>query len=276
MFHASKRRALAREFEEQGFLVLQDILSPKNVNRVNRAVDEHLERNPDDWCRLSDSLLQCVNVLPKTDAFDFTVENPSILRILVELIGREVTFESFSIMIRNPTANLNEIKGWHRDSIRDYARRKEIDEISLIYYLTDVTENDHQFSIIPESHNRLVDLRPGQHRPEQEFDVWGPAGTVVLFHGRCIHRGKLKANSRQRRTLHIYYSRAAGPRTAEWSDIPPRLYQKADASLPPLLYSKWNCNDVLDGAGKKPRDVDPKLTPMEVFREAMRRASQEH
>lgn len=275
MFDPSKRQALTHEFGERGLIVLQSVLSLEDVNRVNQAIDEHRERYPDDWCRLSDSMLQCVNVLPKTDAFDFTIENPSLLDLLVEFIGKDVTFESFSIMIRDPTENLDEIKEWHRDTIRDYKRRKEIDEVSLIYYLTDVTESDHLFSIIPETHNRLIDLRPGHHRFEQEFDVCGPAGTAILFHGRCIHTGKLKRKSRQRRTLHIYYSRASGPRTAEWSDIPPRLYEKTDPFLPPLLYSKWNCSDVIDGAGKKPQNVNPKLTPTEVFAEAMRRTHQE-
>src|SRR5262249_42382680 len=161
-------------------------------------------------------------------AFDDAIENPVTLSVLRGLLGEGITFAELGIMIRDPTVNLSDIKGWHRDLTRDFNRRKEIDAISLIYYLTDVTEHDHCFSIIPETHNGSVDLRPEDVMPGMEYDVLGPAGTALLFHARCIHAGKLRADSRQRRTIHIYYARAGQARTSEWSTIPPRLYRKCD------------------------------------------------
>ena len=56
---------------------------------------------------------------------------------------------------------------------REYDRRMEIDAVSIMLYLTDVTETDHCFAIVPESHNRLVDLDP--------LEVPADAGVV---HGR--------------------------------------------------------------------------------------------
>ena len=120
-----------------------------------------------------------------------------------------------------------------------------------------------------------MDLRPNEHRPEQEFDIIAPAGSAILFHARCLHCGKLKPRSRQRRSLHVYYSRAAGPRTSEWTEIPERLYRKADPSLPPRLYAKWNRTDVFEGTGKKPRDLPPDLSMAAMLREVQRRAREE-
>src|SRR5262249_6939027 len=157
-----------------------------------------------------------VNVLPRTADFDFAIENPVTLNLLRRILGEEITFEELSIMIRNPTDNVRDVKGWHRDLTRDFDRRREIDAVSVIYYLTDVAESDHCFSIIPKSHNRLVDLRPEEVTPGMEFDVVGPAGTALLFHACCIHAGKLKFASRQRRTLHLYFARSGQPRTSEW------------------------------------------------------------
>jgi len=149
----------------------------------------------------------------------------------------------------------------------------EIEYVSVVYYLTDVTENDHCLSIIPGSHYRLVDLMPSEVTPGTEFDVIGPAGTAVIFHGRSIHAGKLKPRSRQRRTLHIYYARADQPRYSEWTEIPRRLYQKTDPHLPPLLYSKWNATQVFEGVGKKPRDLPAAMPVAEMIREVQRRAN---
>ena len=73
--------------------------------------------------------------------------------------------------------------------------------------------------------------------------------------------------------MHVSYWRAGRPRAQEWTSIPPRLYERTDASLPPKLYSKWNVTDVVDGVGRKPRDIDPNLPIHEIIREVHRRAS---
>jgi hypothetical protein len=261
------------KFERTGFVVVRGALAPEYVSAFNHSIDQYLKQHPDEWVHFNESLAQTVNVLPHTADFDSAIENPITLSLLRKLIGENVAFEEFSIIIRRPTARAGDMKGWHRDIIRDFDRRMEIQAISVIFYLTDVTENDHCFSIIPETHNRLVDLRPEDVSPGSEFDVTGPAGTALLFHARCLHSGKLKPRSRERRTLHIYYSRSELPRTSEWSDIPPRLYQKAEAKLPPLLYSKWNVSEVLEGTGKKPRDLSPTLSSAEMIKEVQRRAN---
>ncbi|HVP48599.1 MAG TPA: phytanoyl-CoA dioxygenase family protein [Bryobacteraceae bacterium] len=263
----------AQEFHERGFLIIPGALSAEQLSRLNRAVDEDCERHGNQWVTFDESLIETPDVLSRTAEFDFTIENLRPLGILRSLIGELITFEEFEILIRNPTNKTQDLKAWHRDATRDYSRRMEIEYVSLVYYLTDVTENDHCLSIIPGSHYGLVDLKPAEVTPGTEFDVIGPAGTAVIFHGRSIHAGKLKPRSRQRRTLHIYYARADQPRYSEWTEIPPRLYQKADPRLPPLLYSKWNATQVFEGVGKKPRDLPPSMPVAEMIREVQRRAN---
>ena len=269
-----EQKAQIEEFERLGFLSVPNALTPAQISAFNREIDNYLKQFPDEWIRFDASLVQTVNVLPWTSAFDSAIETRLMLNLLRGLLGDEISFEEFSIMIRYPTTRTMDIKSWHRDITRDYERRKEIQAISLIYYLTDVTEADHCFSIIPETHNRLVDYRPDDVVPGMERDLLGHAGTAVLFHARCLHSGKLKPTSRERRTLHLYYSRNGQARTSEWSDIPSRLHQKHDATLPPQLYSKWNVTDVFEGTGKKPKDLDPAMSAADMIREVQRRANQ--
>ncbi|MFN7992997.1 MAG: phytanoyl-CoA dioxygenase family protein [Bryobacteraceae bacterium] len=266
-------RAAALEFHENGYLVIPQALSAGQLSALNRAVDQDLEHHEAEWVRFDESLIETTDVLPRTDEFDFTIENPITLPILRSLIGELISFEEFEIMIRNPTEKVRDIKSWHRDATRDYGRRMDIEYISLIYYLTDVSEHDHCFSIVPGTHSRLVDLKPAEVAPNSEVDITGPAGTAVIFHGRCIHSGKLKTKSNQRRTLHMYFARADQPRYSEWTSIPPRLYQKKDESLPPLLYSKWNLDKVFEGVGKKPRDLPQTMSIAEMLKEVQRRAN---
>ena len=268
-----ERSSLVQEFHERGFLIVPNALSAEQLSILNCGIDQDLNQHDDCWVKFDESLTETPDILSRTKEFDFAIENPRTLAIFRNLIGELITFEEFEILIRNPTVKTQDIKAWHRDATRDFNRRMEIEYISLVYYLTDVTENDHCLSVIPGSHYRLVDLKPAEVMSGTEFDVIGPAGTAVIFHGRCIHSGKLKPASRQRRTVHIYFARADQPRYSEWTEIPQRLYQKTDPSLPPLLYSKWNATQVFEGVGKKPRDLPPSMPVADMIREVQRRAN---
>lgn len=270
-FSDTQLREMADEFNRNGYLRIERALSDEQIARFNAAVDRHYKAFPDDWLELSDSFCEGTNVLPHTADFDEAIENPKTLEVLRAIIGDEITFEEFAIMLRNPTANLNEVKGWHRDIVREYDRRMEIDAISIMMYLTDVSPTDHCFAIVPETHNRLVDLNPLDVPADAGVDLIGPAGTAVIFHARAIHNARLKQNSTQRRTLQAYFSRWRDQRTNEWTEIPPRLYQKQDPKLPPRFYSKWNIKNILDGVGKRPADLDPAMPMTEVIKEVQRR-----
>ena len=151
---------MAADFHKLGYLRIEEALNAEQVDRFNRAVDRHLQAHPGDWISLSDSFTEAVDVLPHTADFDEAIENPKTLEILCAILGERITFEEFAILIRNPTGNLKEVKGWHRDIIREYQRRREIEAVSIMMYLTDVSATDHCFAIIPESHERLLDLNP--------------------------------------------------------------------------------------------------------------------
>ena len=270
-FTETELQQMARDFHELGYLCIPAALTTEQIGRFNQAVDRHLTAFPGDWIALSDSFCEGTNVLPHTAAFDEAIENSKTLEILRAILGEQITFEEFAIMLRNPTANLKEVKGWHRDLIREFDRRAEIDAVSIIFYLTDVSESDHCFAIIPESHQRLIDLDPLDVPQEAGIDLIGPAGTAVIFHARAIHNGRLKQNSTQRRTLQAYYSSRLDQRTNEWTEIPARLYQKHDSKLPPYFYSKWNVTNILEGVGKRPADIDPELPLDQVIKEVQRR-----
>lgn len=263
---------MATDFDRLGYLVIEQALDAAQLVSLNAAVDRHWRDFPDDWISLSDSFCEGTNILPHTADFDEVIELPKTLPVLREILGEDITFEEFAIMLRNPTGNLNEVKGWHRDLIREFDRRHEIDAVSIMYYLSDVSSTDHCFAVIPESHNRLLDLNPKDVPMDAGVDCIGPAGTAIVFHGRCIHNGRLKQNSTQRRTLQAYYSNRLDQRTNEWTQIPARLYEKQDPAIPPHFYAKWNVTNILEGVGKRPADIDSALPLSAVIKEVQRRA----
>lgn len=256
---------LAAEFTREGFVVLRNVLDARQIAPINRAIERDLAACPAEWAHFSDSFIQAVDLLPRCEEFDGLIENPVVLELLRQLLGSDVTFEELSVILRNPTTEGSDHKSWHRDIVRDFERRFEINAISVVYYLTDVTERDHCFSIIPGTHERRAEMRPEDVVPGMEVDLLAPAGSAILFHARCLHSGKLKPESRRRRTVHLYYSKANLPRTSEWSSMPDRLRGP--------LYAKARRTDVMEGTGRKPGGLAPGLPLLEVLREAQRRAA---
>lgn len=267
--------AEAAAFARDGFVVIPDALSPAQVAALNRSFTRYETEFADEWSRFSESFIHTADVLPHMSDFDTTIENPVVLPFLQRLLGDRLAFEEMSLMIRNPTDNVGELKGWHRDVIRAFDRRHEIKVLSVVYYLTDVGPQDHCFSIIPGTHDGpRGDLRPEDVRPGMEVDAIGPSGSAFVFHARCIHAGKLKLGSRPRRTIHLYYGTYGEPRSSEWTRIPPRLADKHDPALPPCLYAKARVTDIIDGTGRKPRDVPPDMTIAQMLIHVQRRANQ--
>jgi len=262
---ADRWDSAVHDFQRDGFVVIPDALGPAQVAALNSAFTRYETGFPDEWSHFSESFIHTADVLPRMSDFDATIENPVVLPLLQRLLGDALTFEELSLMIRNPTNQVGELKGWHRDVVRAHDRRHEIKVVSVVYYLTDVTASDHCFSIVPGTH----DVQPGM-----EVDAIGPAGSAFVFHARCIHAGKLKPGSRQRRTIHLYYGQSGEPRSSEWTTIPPRLSRKHDPALPPSLYAKAEVRDIIDGTGRKPRDVPPDMTTAQMLIHVQRRANQ--
>lgn len=262
-------------FQRDGFVVIPNALSPAQVAGLNAAFTRYETEFGPEWSHFSESFIHTADVLPHLSDFDATIENPVVLPFLQRLLGEKLAFEELSLMIRNPTDNVGELKGWHRDVVRAFDRRHEIKVLSVVYYLTDVTANDHCFSIIPGTHDGpRGDMRPEDVRPGMEIDAIGPAGSAYIFHARAIHAAKLKLGSRTRRTIHLYYGQYGDPRSSEWTTIPPRLADKHDPSLPPWLYAKARVTDIIDGTGRKPRDVPPDMTTAQMLIHVQRRANQ--
>ncbi|MCY7307799.1 MAG: phytanoyl-CoA dioxygenase family protein [Rhodoferax sp.] len=260
-------------FERDGFLIVPNALEATQVLAVDAAFKTHLARHPEDWANFSESFITAPDVLPRTDAFDGVIENARMFALLERLIGPDLAFEELALMQRKPTDNVGELKGWHRDIIRAYERRHEIDAISVVYYLTDVGPDDHCFSIVPGTHGPGVDMRTDDVQPGMEFDALGAAGSAFVFHARCIHAGKLKLGSRERRTIHLYFGHAATPRTSEWTEIPQRLAERHDPRLPPKLYAKAATTASVDGVGRRPRDLPAGLSTAEQLIHVQRAAN---
>jgi ectoine hydroxylase-related dioxygenase (phytanoyl-CoA dioxygenase family) len=208
-------------FEANGYLVIPNAFSSEEVLALNKAIDRDRQVSKL-WQNRGNGRHQNANVLMTSDAFDKTITHPSVLPTIEELVGQNVCFEEHSVMIREPVTENAPAPNWHRDINHLPEHPLAIRNLSLIYYLTDVDETTHCFSIVPESVNAKRS-EPEERDGTTAVDLHGPAGTAILFNAASVHDARKRVTSSERRTIHIYYGHRDLPALSNHTIFPKRL-----------------------------------------------------
>src|SRR5277367_2308936 len=64
------------EFEERGFIAIPSALSAAQITSINHTIDQDLQESPDAWLGFNEALVQTVDLIARTPALDFVIENP--------------------------------------------------------------------------------------------------------------------------------------------------------------------------------------------------------
>tara|TARA_B100001013_G_scaffold308439_1_gene212394 strand:- start:15 stop:395 length:381 start_codon:yes stop_codon:yes gene_type:complete len=87
-------------------------------------------------------------------------------------------------------------------------------------YLTDVDEITHCFSISPESAAEEILDRGSQLQRGGMVDLYGSAGTCVLFNVAVLHTATTRPTTAARKSIQVYYGHTNRPHLSEITYIP--------------------------------------------------------
>ena len=172
-----------------------------------------------------------------------------MLPLVIELVGEDIVCEEHSVMIREPIDEDPPQPKWHRDTRHEPSHALGIHSLSVVYYLTDVDETTHCFSVVPEA----AMTKRGAGSPECDGadgrDLLGPAGTAILLDAGSCHAGRLRKTTQPRRTVHIYYGHATQPPLSEHTIFPRRLIEHADPHVRRLFRRPNQITAAVHGLG---------------------------
>lgn len=237
-----------QSFDEDGFLVVRDVLSKQTVEQLIDAGDrragvflnkpELLEKEEYNHLDLRPGLL-------KEKAFFSLLDHSPTVPLAVQLLSPNIQLHSLALIYKRPVSSEGTPfrRGWHRDiripkdlGHRDLPRVG----IKICYCLTDFHKPNSGMTLFArKSHlsSEALKIRKGKIDPEdvEVCDLKLNAGDAVLFENRIFHTAAPNRSDRVSRVL-IYGYAYRWLKPEVYLEIPDEtLLQKADPISRQLL-----------------------------------------
>lgn len=210
-------------YRANSYLILPDLLSPEKVAELNEAMDRDRAQRGYFWGSVV-SANGTSNLLLTEPVFEEIVLHPTVMALTKALMGAPFCFEELSVQITRPSKEARPT-AWHRDRGHWLEHPLHLDYLQIIYYLTDVEEGNHHFTISPEPADGEI-LEPAEQVAKRgSVPFYGKAGGGILFNAATLHGLTLANTERERRILQIYYGHENRKPLAEVTLMPPRLWR---------------------------------------------------
>ena len=266
MLTSSDTSDFSLKFKTQGFVHIPQAIPPDLTERTRRAFDAASERFYPEWQkgaaegRLDPRFFDIPDILDQDDAFVDLVDLPTVLPVLVDVIGQDLQL--------NHTHARNFFPGetftlpWHSDL--QHVLGVDLGQspclmAKLHLYFEDLEPEQGCLAFLPGTHRLTQTYRVPQSydssRNEAVVKVVPRAGDVVLFDVNTRHMCESNRTEKARKSL-IYcyshywvkhYANAVPSDVEKYATTPPRrqLFGIDDPSVPYM-------NRRLDGNGEAP------------------------
>jgi ectoine hydroxylase-related dioxygenase (phytanoyl-CoA dioxygenase family) len=208
-----------RRLDEEGYLVIENLMSAALLDEVRRRVDELFgiegARAGGEF-KQEPGARRLANLVDKGEVFERVIETPQVLECMAHVLGAEFKLSSLNVRSADPQ------NGWtqplHADS-GAVADERGYWVCNSVWMLDDFTAENGAIRMVPGSHRwgRAPQGAAEQSGHADEILLTGRAGTVVVMNAHMWHGGTANRTSSPRRAMHVYYTR--------W-DKPQQQYQK--------------------------------------------------
>ena len=185
--HMSDASGLADAIRRDGYVVVHDLLTPREVAEIKRSLEPWLQgqlmgRNDFEGFHSE----RVYALLAKAPPVARIIEHPDVLAVLDQLLTPHYRLSACLAIQVHPGENA---QGWHADDSYVWIPRpRPMMGVSTIWAFDDFTERNGATEVIPGSHLWGADEQPAENDP-RAVKVVMPAGSAVLFAGTLLHRG---------------------------------------------------------------------------------------
>ena len=199
-----------RSLDEEGYLRLENVMTPEEVAAFVHRVDELAEIEGKDAGKevhQEQGTIRLSNLIDKDPIFEKYVSSPRFLAAIRHVLGDE--FKSSSLNSRAALTGCGR-QGLHADwggavAPGDYY------VCNSIWLLSDFTQQNGATRVVPGSHRCgkvVTDAMPDPKADHpNQVQLIGAAGTVVVFNSHLWHGGMKNETDSPRRAMHSYFCR---------------------------------------------------------------------
>lgn len=203
---------LVNQFNDQGYLILKNVLSEEKLRTVTAAVEEVIAQEPDNITH------NIYNSVERHKEIADLIDNPDVLPLIVGLLGYNIQMNISHLTVRHPNqqdlaTDTASFIDWHQDG---GPLPKLANGISPLYYLkicyilSDMSEpNRGNTKVIPGSHkspNPPVS-RDVNEAIDGEIQICGKPGDAFIFGQNIWHAGAPNRSDFTRKQLFMGYSK---------------------------------------------------------------------
>lgn len=211
--------ALLKEYHDQGYLKLPQVLAPERVERLNRAIDEVIAEEPPGYN------YSIRNTVARHHEIAKLIDEPSVLPLIVNILGYNIQLHLSHLTVRyhNPDQPPGQSKkntvGWHQDgpvpSFPAIGGITPLYYLKICYILSDMSEPYRgNTKIVPRSGDRPYTLKYKQEgadadsfdEVEDEVQMCGNPGDAFIFPQTLWHAAAPNLTTLTRRQLFMGYS----------------------------------------------------------------------
>ena len=230
-------------FEQDGFLVVADALSPDRVERLLKVVERLYQEGLAEEGLNERDYWQRRNCLVRDDLFLELLDCPATVPLVAQLLGPNIQLITSHLIVRPPsppaTGTTYKQSGWHRDggtAPSDLDGNPPRLFIKVSYWLTDLSEKGRgAIRLVPGSNNLLE--RPPEMEDgdlENAIEIQVKPGTAVLFENRTFHAVGPNLSDITRKSLFFGYG-YRWLRPMDYITMPQELLQRCDPIRRQLL-----------------------------------------
>jgi ectoine hydroxylase-related dioxygenase (phytanoyl-CoA dioxygenase family) len=205
---------LLAEFDEQGFVVLQDFFSCGLIDSVREAIDRHMDEiersNPEEGGRHrpGHGMLVGDQLAERDPQLLQFCSNPELLDVIMQLAGPQVRLYCNQAIYKPPEDP--RAMAWHQDN--GYTPVKPDQYYTCWIPLVDATVENGCIWVMPSTHrNGIVPHvaspvgKSAYQGDEQGIPVPVKAGSLILFSSLLIHRSSANTSRHVRKAYVVQY-----------------------------------------------------------------------
>lgn len=200
------------QLDKNGYLLMKNLITDDTTNQLRKRSLELATSEQKDgkgYTYMANESAQRVwNLIDKGEIFESSIQQPKMLAAIEYLLGADCTLSSFTVNVLYPGAPDG---GLHIDyplSALPTPRPNFPIVANSVWFLDDFTLDNGATSCVPKSHKRLDALPEPGVEYDDELQICGPRGSVLIVNGAVWHGSSENRTSEPRVALLGFFCRS--------------------------------------------------------------------